>query len=85
MISYVSIKDNKIQIPKQELRVDNPVPKRLYTIKEAATFLGRGVWGVRDLIWKGVLPVVKMEGGKKLYLDILDLDRFIDHHKSIYR
>lgn len=81
----MAIKDIKIQIPKQKQRIDQPVSKRLYTIKEAAIFLGRGVWGVRDLIWKGVLPVVKMEGGKKLYLDILDLDRFIDHHKTIYR
>jgi excisionase family DNA binding protein len=75
---------NKQQV-KTEQRIKNPLPKRLYTIKEAAEYLGRGVWGVRDLIWKGILPVVKMEGGKKLYLDIRDIDLFIDKNKAIYR
>jgi len=81
----MSIKDNKIHIYKREQRIDIPFSKRLFTIKEAADYLGRGVWGVRDLIWKGVLPVVKNGGnGKKLFLDIIDLNNFIDRHKSIY-
>jgi hypothetical protein len=63
----------------------NSMPKRLFTIKEAAVYLGRGVWGVRDLIWKGILPVVKnRDNGKKLFIDIEDLNKFIDQNKSIY-
>jgi hypothetical protein len=65
--------------------MNSSMPKRLFTIKEAAVYLGRGVWGVRDLIWKGVLPVVKnRDNGKKLFIDIVDLNKFIDQNKSIY-
>lgn len=78
-------KDKHNQINSKEQRIINPLSKRLYTIKEASDYLGRGIWGVRDLIWKGILPVVKNEGnGKKLFLDIVDLNEFIDRHKSIY-
>ncbi len=74
------------QIDSKEQRINNPLSKRLFTVKEASIYLGRGVWGVRDLIWKGILPVVKNEGnGKKLFLDVVDLNNFIDHHKSIYQ
>jgi hypothetical protein len=74
------------QSDKTEQRIKNPLSKRLYTIKEASVYLGRGVWGVRDLIWRGVLPVVKNGGdGKKLFLDIEDLNNFIESHKSIYK
>jgi excisionase family DNA binding protein len=58
--------------------------KRLYTIKEVAVYLGRSEWGVRDLIWKGVLPVVKEKGGRKLYIDILDLENYINRNKSLF-
>ena len=58
--------------------------KRLYTLKEAAVYLGRSVWSMRDLIWSGRLPVVKENGGRKIYLDILDLEDFIEKNKEIY-
>ena len=63
----------------------NPLGKRLYTVKEAAMYLGRGVWGMRDLIWKGLIPAVTLDGGRKIYLDLMDLDRFIETNKNIYR
>ena len=62
----------------------NPLGKRLYTLKEAAEYLGRSEWGVRDLIWKHTIPVVKQQGCRKMYLDINDLDVFIEKNKSIY-
>lgn len=58
--------------------------KRLYTLKEAAEYLGRSVWSMRDLIWSGKLPVVKENGGRKIYLDILDLEKFVNKNKEIY-
>ena len=58
--------------------------KRLYSLKEAAVYLGRGVHGIRDLVWRGQLPVVKAEGGRKLFLDIRDLDSFIDRQKVTF-
>jgi excisionase family DNA binding protein len=54
--------------------------KRLMTIKEAAIYLGRSVWTIRSLIWAGTLPFIKT--GRIYYLDILDLDDFIDKNKT---
>jgi excisionase family DNA binding protein len=65
-------------------RIYNPVRKRLLTLKEAAEYLGRSVWGVRDMIWERVIPVVKQNGCRKMYLDINDLDAFIEKNKAIY-
>jgi hypothetical protein len=62
----------------------NPYVKRLYTLKESADYLGRSVWGIRDLIWKRVIPVVQQDGGRKMYLDINDLNAFIEKNKVIY-
>lgn len=56
-----------------------PLNKRLFDLKQASIYLGRPVFSVRTLIWKGALPVIK--DGRKLYLDIYDLDRYIDQNK----
>jgi len=64
--------------------ISNPLRKRLYTIKEAAQYLGRKEYGVRDLIWKQCLPVVKEGNGTKIYIDIEDLDNYIRHNKTYY-
>lgn len=55
--------------------------KRLFTLQEAAEYLGRPVFSVRGLIWKGSLPVVKEEGSKKQYVDIQDMNDFIQKNK----
>ena len=62
----------------------NSVRKRLYTLKEAAAYLGRSQWAMRELIWAGKIPVIRVEGGRKIFLDIRDLDEFINRNKSIY-
>ena len=61
-----------------------PLSKRLYTLKEAAEYLGRSEWGMRELIWAGEIPVVKTEGGRKIFLDVDDLNYFINRNKSTY-
>lgn len=58
--------------------------KRLFTLREAAEFLGRSEWGMRELIWAGEIPVVRQEGGRKIFLDIQDLAEFIEKNKSTY-
>jgi len=63
----------------------NPARKRLYTLKEGAAYLGRSEWGMRELIWAGAIPVVKPQAARKIFLDILDLDRFVEANKSVYR
>lgn len=56
------------------------VPKRLYTVPEAAQYLGRSSWSVRRLIWSGALPEVR--AGRRIHLDIKDMDTFIDRNKQ---
>lgn len=67
-------------------RITIPFAKRLYTLREAGVYLGRSEYSVRSLIWSGALPVVKNPGdtdsGKKQWVDILDLDLFIERHKE---
>ena len=62
----------------------SPVRKRLYTLEEAAEYLGRSKWALRELIWSAKIPVVRPCGGRKIFVDIEDLDGFIAQNKSIY-
>lgn len=56
--------------------------KRLYNLKEASVYLGRSVWGVRELIWAGKIPVVK--DGRKMFIDIIDLEKYVENNKMTY-
>lgn len=56
--------------------------QRLYSVKDAAVYLGRAVWGVRELIWSGELPVIQSGRGGKQYLDVRDLDLWIERNKA---
>ena len=62
-------------------RIGNPLDKRLYDLKEAAHYLGRPIFSVRTLIWNGALPFVK--DGRKQYVDIYDMDAYIEKNKEI--
>jgi hypothetical protein len=44
--------------------------KRLYTLKEAAEYLGRSDWAMRELMWKGAIPYVRelIVEGKKMQI-----------------
>ena len=78
------LKSERSQELKKAHGISSPVSKRLYTLKEAAQYLGRSEWGMRELIWAGRIPVVRVEGGRKIFLDLLDLMGFIEKNKSIY-
>ena len=54
--------------------------KRLYSIKEASTYLGRSIWAVREMLWAGKLPYVR--DGKRILLDIRDMENWIEKNKS---
>lgn len=54
-------------------------PKRLYSIPEAAQYLGRSPWSVRHLIWAGELPSVR--AGRRVHVDVRDMDEFIERNK----
>ncbi len=58
------------------------ISKRLYSINEASIYLGRSVWALREMLWAGKLPYIK--DGRRILLDILDLEKWIDQHKIKY-
>ncbi len=70
--------------PNQNHKDAQKITKRLYTLKESAEYLGRSEWGMRELIWSGSIPVVRTEGGRKIFVDIEDLSDFITRNKSTY-
>jgi len=56
--------------------------KRLLTIKEASVYLGRSVPAIRELIWRGELPIVRPD--RRIHLDLFDLDKWIEKNKRTY-
>jgi len=66
-------------------RISNPVRglrKRLYNVEEAAEYLGRSVWGVREIIYSGQIDCVRI--GRRVQLDIRDMDKWIEENKIRY-
>jgi len=66
----------------KEQGIDSPLRQRLYSLKQASIYLGRGPWGMRELYWSGKIPVVR--DGKKIFFDIRDLDNYVEKNKSTY-
>ncbi len=57
-----------------------PPPRRLYDLEGIAAYLGIPVYTVREMIWRGDLPYVRI--GRRQYLDIRDVDEFIAQAKT---
>jgi excisionase family DNA binding protein len=57
------------------------IEQRLFTVKQAAAYLGRSVYGTRELIWKGVLPYIQDGRGGKVWIDRKDVDGWIEKNK----
>jgi len=57
--------------------------KRLYTLKEAACYLGRGLDSMRELVYRGEIPIVQKGERSKQWVDVIDLDSWIDTNKHI--
>ena len=53
--------------------------QRLLTIKEAGAYLTLGPWRIRFLIYRGELSYVRL--GRRILIDLKDLDAFIDSKK----
>jgi excisionase family DNA binding protein len=57
------------------------IVKRLLSTKQAGEYLGRSPWTVAEMVRTGKLPRVK--DGKRIWLDIVDLDEWISSNKMI--
>ena len=60
----------------------NAQSPRLLPLKKAAGYLGLTVWGMRERIWAGQIPVVRFPGGRKMFIDTHDLEAFIEQNKT---
>lgn len=56
--------------------------KRLLPIEEGAEYLGMTAWALRHRISQGLIPYVRI--GRRILLDIQDLDALIDRLKVSY-
>lgn len=65
--------------------MQNPVgerlQKRLYNVPEAARYLGRSPWAVREMFYAGKIPCVR--DGKRMLFDVFDLDDWIKKNKTL--
>jgi excisionase family DNA binding protein len=60
----------------------NKSTKRLYSLREAAVYLGRTRPAMRELIWAGKIPMVRCD--RRIFVDIRDLERFVEQNKVVY-
>ena len=56
------------------------LPRRLVSQHEAAAYLGISYWTLRDLVFRRDLPSLRI--GRRLLLDLRDLEAFIAHSKT---
>lgn len=61
-------------------RIPPEPTRRLLTLPEAARYLGLSPWTVRELLWRGVLPRVRLS--RKILIDQNDLDALIEARKE---
>jgi len=60
----------------------NSSSPRLLPLKKAADWLGLTVWSLRERIWSGDIPVVQFPDGRKMFIDVQDLESFIQRNKK---
>lgn len=53
--------------------------KRLFTVREAARYIGRTENAVREMVWSGKLPSVRAD--RRVMIDIQDLERWIESNR----
>ena len=65
---------------KSDVRTKSPV--RLLTLRESARYLGRSEASMRVMIYKRILPVIKESERSKIWIDLKDLDAWIENKKG---
>ena len=69
-------------LQKEAQGIEHPLYPRLLPIKKAAEALGLTVWGLRQRVWAGDIPVVRFGTGGKQYIDRKDLDKLVEQNKE---
>jgi hypothetical protein len=68
---------------------DTPRPNapRLLNLKDSAAYLGIPIWSVRELVWGGALPQVRLPGvdgvrQRRVWIDVRDLEAVVGRFKE---
>jgi len=81
---YIDFQSKDYQVFMKTQGMNNPVRqkpnKRLYSLKEASEYLGRGIWAIRRMIWNGEIAYVK--AGRRVLLDIKEMDSWVEKNKT---
>jgi excisionase family DNA binding protein len=64
----------------REATVVQKLTKGLYSIKEAAAYLGVSTWWILERTWDGSLPFIRL--GKRKLIAIEDLEVLVMNHKE---
>lgn len=63
--------------------IEGPTCPRLLPLKAAAQYMGLSLWSLREVIWKGLIPCVKLgPSGRKVFIDVKDIEVFIERNKE---
>lgn len=63
-------------------KTPQPIPKRLLRVKEAAAYLGISARKLRSLVQSGQMPFVQFEAYGPWWIDLHDLETFIEAAKQ---
>ena len=63
--------------------ISNPIGPRLLPLKKATHYLGLTLWGLRERIWRGEIPIIQFPGGRKMFIDTKDIEAFIQQNKRV--
>lgn len=55
--------------------------QRLFDLNDAAKYLGRKPFAIRTLLWSGKLSYMQTGKKGKIYIDVKDMDTFIEKSK----
>ena len=68
--------DSTFNAPRED---SPPVRERLFSVREAGRSLSLSHWTLREMIWRGELPEVRI--GRRLLVDKRDLDELIQRNR----
>ncbi len=68
---------------KEAQAIGSPLSPRLLPLKQASQYSGLTIWCLRERIWAGELAVIQFNGGRKQYIDRVDLDKLIEESKKV--
>jgi len=71
--------NTRLQTSKADNKTASP---RLYSLKRAAEYLGVSYWTIRDYIFRGELPSVRL--GRRVLVDVRDLDALVEKYKEVW-